>query len=305
LPSRFVARLTAGRPWRAWQRYADARGNVLAAGVGYFAFFSIFPAAALAFTIFGFVLRGHHDLLLSIYADLGAYLPGLVQDAQHPKGLIPIRPPQAVSLTVTGITAFLILVMTGLGWLAAVREGVRAVFGAPGSAGNMITNKARDLGVLLTLGFGIAVFAVLTSVAGGIAAWVAHGIGISGQGWVLILVGFAGNVVADTGLMVILLRVVSGVPVPWRDLFPGVLVGGVGFSLLKVFAATLLPRVTANPLFASFAIVVGLLFWLNLIARLTLISAAWVANDVEKIDSVRLKGQIEPVSAVSEPVSES
>jgi membrane protein len=41
--------------------------------------------------------------------------------------------------------------------------------------------------------------------------------------------------------------------------------------------------VTANPLFASIAIVVGLLFWLNLIARLTLISAAWVANDVDAL----------------------
>jgi hypothetical protein len=37
---------------RAWQRYSDAHGSVLAGGVGYFAFFSIFPAAALAFTVF-------------------------------------------------------------------------------------------------------------------------------------------------------------------------------------------------------------------------------------------------------------
>ena len=83
--------------------------------------------------------------------------------------------------------------------------------------------------------------------------------------------------------MMLLLRVLSGVPVPWRDLSQGALVGGVGFSLLKLSATTLLPRVTANPLFASIAIVVGLLFWLNLIARLTLISAAWAANDVDEV----------------------
>jgi membrane protein len=65
------------------------------------------------------------------------------------------------------------------------------------------------------------------------------------------------------------------------------LVGGIGFSLLKLSASTLLPRVTANPLFASIAIVIGLLFWLNLIARLTLISAAWAANDVDDIHGVR------------------
>ena len=61
-----LARFQAGRPWRAWQRYSDARGNVLAAGIGYFAFFSIFPAVALAFTVFGFLLREQDELLQSI-----------------------------------------------------------------------------------------------------------------------------------------------------------------------------------------------------------------------------------------------
>jgi len=83
--------------------------------------------------------------------------------------------------------------------------------------------------------------------------------------------------------MIILLRVVSGVRVPWHYLSRGALVGGVGLSLLKVTASSVLPRLTANPLFASFAIVVGLLVWLNLIARLILISAAWAANDVDEI----------------------
>ncbi len=31
-------------PWRAWARYNAVRGNVLAGGVAYFAFFSLFPA---------------------------------------------------------------------------------------------------------------------------------------------------------------------------------------------------------------------------------------------------------------------
>jgi membrane protein len=83
--------------------------------------------------------------------------------------------------------------------------------------------------------------------------------------------------------MIVLLRVVSGVPVPWRDLRQGALVGGVGLSLLKISASALLPRLTANPFFASFAIVVGLLIWLNLIARLVLICAAWAANDLDEI----------------------
>lgn len=278
-----LARFRSGKAWRAWKRYGDARGGILAAGIGYFSFFSIFPAVALAFAVFGFVLREQPQLLSSIADALNANLPGFVQDEQHPQGLIPIRAPGAGALTITGVIAFVSLVLAGLGWLGAAREGIRAVFGFQGAGGNLITNKLRDLGVLTTLGLGIALSAVLTSVVGAAAGWIAELIGLSGQGWVLVLAGFTVSVVADTGLMLLLMRVLAGVSVPWRTLFQGALVGGVGFSLLKVSASALLPRVTDNPLFASIAIVVGLLFWLNLIARLTLISAAWAANDVGQV----------------------
>ena len=287
-----VARLTASRPGLAWKRYADVRGNILAAGIGYFAFFSIFPAVALAFSVFGFVLNSHPDLLRSVLNQLDSYLPGLVQDGGHP-GLIPARAPEAIALTVTGVIAFATLVLAGLGWLGAVREGIRAIFGARGSGGNRVTNLARDLGVLFTLGVGIALVAVLTSGVGATAGRIATGIGLYGDGSLVALAGFVVSVLADTALMILLLRVVSGVRAPWRDLFQGALVGGVGFSLLKISAAVLLPRLTANPFYASFAIVVGLLVWLNLIARLTLISATWAANDVERAHNVLLNGQIQ------------
>jgi membrane protein len=289
-----IARFRASRPGRAWQRYGDARGNILAAGVGYFAFFSIFPATALAFAVFGFVLRGHPDLLHTIIVNIGAYLPGLVRDAQHPEGLIVTQAPQVVALTITGVIAFVVLVLAGLGWLRATREGIRAVFGARGSGGTLIANTARDLGVLFSLGVGIAFFAVLTSVVGASSSWIAQAIGLSGDGWVVIIAGFTVSVLADTGLMIVLLRVVSRVPVPWRDLFEGALVGGVGLSLLKLSAAALLPRLTANPFFASVVIMVGLLIWLNLIARLILISAAWVANDLEQMGG-EFRAQIQAV----------
>jgi membrane protein len=290
---RLLAWFQASRPWRAWNRYGHARGNILAAGVGYFAFFSLFPAVALAFTVFGFVLRGHPDLLRSVNDQLDAYLPGLIRDAQHPEGLVQFQAPAAMALTITGVIAFVTLVLAGLGWLGAVREGIRAVFGASGPVGNLITSKLRDLGVLFTLGLGIALVAALTSTVGAAAGWIATSIGLPGDGWIVSLADFAVSVLADTGLMIILLRVVSGVNVPWRDLSQGALLGGVGLTLLKLSAAVLLPRMTANPLFASFAVVVGLLVWINLIAQLTLIAAAWAANDIDAIHGGAVSAQVQ------------
>ena len=216
-----VAMFGASRPGRAWKRYADARGGILAAGVGYFAFFSIFRPSRSRSRCSASCYGGHPDLLRTIFGDLGAYLPGLVRDGQHPEGLIPVQAPKAVALTITGVIAFVVLVLAGLGWLRATREGIRAVLGARGSGGTLITNAARDLGVLFTLGLGIALFAVLTSAVGAAAGWIAGRIGMSGDGWIVILAGFAVSVLADTGLMIVLLRVVFGVSVPWHDLFQG------------------------------------------------------------------------------------
>ncbi len=278
-----LARLRETRPWRAWKRYGDGHGNVLAAGVSFFAFFSVFPAVVLAFTVFGFVLRGHLGLLSSIADQLNQYLPGFVKDPRHPAGVIEMQAPGAPALTIAGVISFVTLVLAGLGWMGAVRDAIRAVFGLQGPGGSLVTNKLRDLGLLSALGLGIALSAMLTGVLGTAAGWIAERIGMPGQGWVLTLAGLAVSIPVDTGLILLLLRVLSGVSVPWRELLGGALVGGVGLSFLKLSAAFLLPLLTANPLFASIAVVVGLLIWLNLIARLTLISAAWAANDVDEI----------------------
>jgi membrane protein len=275
-----LARAQRTRPWRAWARYGDARGNVLAGGISYFSFFSIFPAVALAFTVFGFILQDRPDLLQTISNGLQQNLPGFVKDAQHPNGIIPVEAPGTDALTVTGLVSLAALLLAGLGWIGAMRDGIRAIFGVEGAPGNILTNKLRDVGVLVTIGLGVAVSAVLTSTVGGAAGWVAQHMGLGDNGWVVTLAGVLVGVAADTGLMILLLRFLSGVPLPPRDLLQGAFLGGVGFTVLKLLGARLISGTMSNPLFASIALVVGLLVWLNLIARLTLLSAAWAANDV-------------------------
>ena len=71
--------------WRAWSRYSEARGGLLAGGVTYFAFFSLFPVIALAFTVFGLVLRDRPALLGQIREAIDKQLPGFVQSAHLSK----------------------------------------------------------------------------------------------------------------------------------------------------------------------------------------------------------------------------
>lgn len=291
---------------KAWKRYGDAHGNILAGGVGYFAFFSIFPAVALAFTVFGIVLRGHPDLIVTITDALNRNLPGFVKDARHPNGIISITAPGAGALTVAGIVSVVSLVLSGLGWLSSLRESIRAIFGFDVFPGNVVTSKVRDLGVLLTLGLGIALSAILTSAVGSAASWIGSHVGLGGNGWVVTLAGLAVGVIVDTALMLLLLRVLTGIAAPSRVMLRGALVGGIGFTVIKLLGSALIGRASHNALFASVAIVVGLLFWLNLISRLTLLAAAWAANDVDAarlaespLDAGRLRDSPVEASSVS------
>ncbi len=266
--------------WRGWTRYGDARGNLLAGGVTYFSFLSIFPALALAFTIFGIVLRDQPQVLGDVKRYLDDALPGFIQDDQG-KGLIPLTVPSAETLSITGAVAVAGLLWSGLGWLSAMRDGIRTVFGAEGSPGNAVLAKLRDLGVMAVFGVGILASAVVTVVANAVARAVADVIGIGGQDWLLTLIGILVGALLDGALVALLLRILSGVDLPWHGLRTGAIVGGLGLTAIKVLGTRLIAGTMTNPVYGSIALVVGLLVWLNFIARIILLSAALAATDLD------------------------
>ena len=293
--TRMIDRLKSTSAYSAWQRYGNANGDLLAAGVGYFAFFSVFPALALAFAIFGFVLQGRPDLVATIAESLNGLLPGMVKTPSHPDGIISVAAPASLTLTVTGVVSFVTLLLAGLGWVGALRTGIRGVFGLEASTGNPVRTKAHDLFVLVTLGLAIAVSAILTSVIGGLAERVAGWVGLDGNGLLIGAVGLMLGVAFDFVILVVLLRLLSGVPLPMHNVRQGALLGAVILTVLKLFGGFLIGRASANPLLGAVAVAVGLLFWLNLMSKVVLLSAAWSANDV---DLSRLDGDA-PQSAAT------
>ena len=263
--------------WRAWQRYGNARGNLLAGGVTYFAFFSIFPLIALAVTVFGFVLRNNQQWLDAIRDYLNTLLPGFVGDGTT--GLLTLEPPSSTALSWAGALALGGLLWAGLGWLGALRDGIRTVFGASGEPGNAVTLKLRDLGVLVLLGAAIAISAAVTALTAGAAAALVGGLGVVGDILVKII-GVVVGIALDSVIVAIMLRILSGERVPWRGVRNGALAGGIGLTALKLAGTSLLGAMN-NPLFTSIALVVGLLVWLNFISRIVLLAAAWAANDLD------------------------
>jgi uncharacterized BrkB/YihY/UPF0761 family membrane protein len=86
-------------------------------------------------------------------------------------------------------------------------------------------------------------------------------------------------VALDTAVFAILLFRLPGARLPWRRVRSGALLAAVGFGVLKLFGTFLIARVTQNPLYATFGVVVGLLVWINFVSRLLVYAAAWTATE--------------------------
>jgi membrane protein len=268
------------KPYRANQRYNEVRGNLLSAGIAYYAFFSVFPAFAIAAVVFGFALRGNPELLAQVGDALNNALPGFVKTASNPNGLITLEAPNLSLLTVSGIIAVVILVLSALGWIGSYRDGIRSALGAEGSPGNFLTDKLRDLGVFALQGLAFLVSAVLTSALAAASGWVAERIGLGDNEIVVQIAGYLVGYAIDVSILILLLRVLSGVDLPWSVLRQAALVGGGLLTVVKVFGAQLIANATKSPLLTSVVVVVGLLFWLNLIARIVVLSACWAYLDL-------------------------
>jgi membrane protein len=284
VPGRVDARLQPLRatlPYRAWQRYGAVRGNVLAGGIAYFAFFSVFPALAIGFTLFALVLGNQEELQAQLVQYINSSLGSTVIGYHAGQGVVSIEQLiQPSVLTTTGVVGVVTLLFTGLGWVSALRDGVQAVFAARNEV-NFVVIKLFDVVLFLAAGL-----AVLTSVVVSISVNVATDqvldmLGISRNevtGWSVSIIGQIVLVVLDTVIFTLLFHRLCGVDVPWADVVTGAFVAAVGFTVLKLFATELLQSVSRNRFLASFGVIVGLLVWMNLVARVVLVGAAWSAT---------------------------
>jgi len=86
--------------------------------------------------------------------------------------------------------------------------------------------------------------------------------------------------VLDTAVLAALFRLLSGLAIPIRQLIVGSLFGAIFLGVLKVLGTSLLGGASRNPLLASFAVIIGLLIWFNLVCQVILLSGAWIAVSV-------------------------
>nr|WP_240895169.1 YihY/virulence factor BrkB family protein [Kineococcus siccus] len=289
-----VAKGMRTHPGRAYQRYTEARGNVLAGGIAYFAFFSVFPAVLAGLTVLGLVMAAVpqvRDPVVAALVEVGStYLSGLLKPGFPPAG----EPTTGIyidevlnssTLNWALVVSLATLAFTGLGWIDGMRQGIRAVFGEDAGGGFIVLVKLRDLLVLVVIGVGVllSVSSVLVTKVAAQYLLELLGAGDTTPGrWLVTAAGFAVSFALDTATFLAVFRILPGADVPLRQLLSGAVLGGVGLGVLKQFGTGIAQRsAEGNALAGAAASVIVLLVLMNLMGRLILWAAAWAATTAE------------------------
>lgn len=282
LADRVTAALTRAqhtRAVRALMRYIKARGGLLAGGITYSALFSVFAALTIGYTAFMAVLGERTELRESVITAVNNALPGIIDTGKN-DGLV--KPDALIldtALSFTSIVALAVLLWTAISMMKGVRRSVRAMFGIVTPKENFVLTKGRDLLGFLGIALALVLTAGLTIAAGTAGGWVMALIGVTGAvaAWSLRLLGLLVALAVDMAVIMLLVRGLAGVRVPRRDLLLGALLGGIASGALRVGGTTLVGSAD-NPLLAAAGALITILLWLNLLSRVFLVVAAWMAN---------------------------
>jgi membrane protein len=268
-------------PWfdhlaRAGGRYERVHGDLMAAGVTYFAFLGVFPVLLLAASVFGLFLAGDALLQEQLFDAIRQTFPGglgeqLVHEVTSAVG----------SAGITGLVGLAGFVYAGLRAVDKLRIGMELIWKGYVEKSDVLRDNLQDLLALVVLG-GIGVASLgLTGVVTQETSRVMRLLGLAdGRGSAVLtwVVGLALAVAVDVVIFLWLLRVVPSVSHPLRRLLPGALFGAAGFEVLKLLGGYYLSLISNSVTASAFGGAVGLLVWINVVARFSFFTAAWTAT---------------------------
>lgn len=280
---RVAAWVQHSRPWRSLAHFTNVGGNVLVAGMSYLAIFALFAALAVGFGLLGAELASRDEMLNTLIAQINAVVPGLLAFEGSP-GAVQIDPLiYSRTFTWTSIIALVSLLWVAMNWFTGTRRAIRLIFGLEvRQYRSAVLLKLRDFLLAIAFGAAFIVSAALTVISSNLTEWFYALVGWSADSWLL---GTVGVLVRDVALfafdflvLIAIHTILAEVKVPLARLLRGCALGAAALFGLKLLGTSLLSGAPSNPLLASFAVIIGLLIWFNLICRVLLLTSAWIAT---------------------------
>jgi membrane protein len=272
------------RAYQAWDNYSKAGGNLLAAGMSFQMLFASFAGVWVLFAVANGFFDKKPEVRAAVIDFINNQVPGLI-DSNGP--IYPELLMQSSSMTLSGIAALIATAWTAVGWLSYSRVAIRSTFGLPPMTNvHPVLLKTFDLGLAIAYGLLVLVSAVASVIATQAIDDVCEAFGLSSNNHALFtalqVLGILIVLALDTFILGAMIRLLSGLDIPWRQVVGGALLGGAALGVIKIFATVFISHSSDNPLFASVALFIGILVWYNLSCRVFLLSASWVAMSIRR-----------------------
>jgi len=242
-----------------WRRHISGRN---ASVLAFFGFLSIFPLMLAATTILGLVLKNNQELQQRIIDGALADIPVIGQQLQND----PASLNGSVWVLIAGLAAALWSATKAFVALQGALDDVWEVEVDHRDAMPKQRGKAL-LGLALIGGAQIAGLAVTTAVN-------EAGLPLGGR-----LVLFAGTAVINVVVVATMYLHLTAAEPTRADVWPGSITAGIAATLIQHFGTMIVVRITSNAsdTYGQFAVVLGLVTWLSLLAIATIMSAEFNA----------------------------
>ncbi len=255
LRARYPAVDVAVETLDGWRRHLSGRNAALLA---FWGFLSIFPLLLAATTILGFALEGNPDLQRDLVDGALAEVPVLGEQLRDDPA---------------SLDGNIWLLLFGL--LGALWSSTKALVGLQGALDDVWEVDIDDRDGLPVLR-GKALAGLLAIGASLIATTVISGIvnaaGLPGISRILLVLATA---LIQIVVIASMYRFLTAAETSWAMVWPGAVTAGILFAIIQHFSTGIVGRITANAsdTYGQFALVLGIVTWLSLLAMTALMCA--------------------------------
>lgn len=262
-----VDRLQRGRRWLALpyavvKKNGDDQGGLQAALLTYYGFLSILPLLLVFVTLLGFVLEDDPALQRRLVQGALSQVP-ILSDQLGTIGGLSSSP---LALVVGLLTA----TWGGLGVAQVAQNAVNSVWDVPfRERPGFVPSRLRSLQLIGLLGGGVVATVALTSVVTLLTS------DLAGAAVLARPLGIVATAVLAVGLFAVAFRVLTAADVSWRDVLPGAVLGGIGWTALQLLGGLIASRAFdhATETYGAFAGALGLIAFLSIAAQLFVYAA--------------------------------
>lgn len=241
------------------RKRSDDRGGRLAALLAHYAFFSLFPLLLVVVTVSAYVLEGHESLRERLLDSIVARLPVIGDDLVGGTDAL-----GGSALTI--VVGLALALWAALAVMTSAQEAMDEIWGiARARRRTFVASRLHALGLMVLLGLVLASSIAVSAVA----AFTDDVPVIGGLGLI------AGSILINAAALGLAFWLLPTERPDARSLWPGALLGGIAYWALQVVGSAIVRHwiTGASNTYGTFAIVIGLLSWLHLLAQVAITCA--------------------------------